>query len=274
MTEHFGVAWTGAGKPAGAGAGTIAAHRIGQGPRRFYVWMAWICAAVAFAGFARTYWSPLARGAFAGPPIVHVHGLLFSAWTLVFILQARSAAGERYERHRLLGYLGIAVAGAMLFVGFGVVSVGIRHGIDGGFGEQARSFSIVPATILLSFAIAVAGALACVRRPETHMRLMLVATVALLPPAIARLLAAVLAPGTGVGMGFPPPPVAFSLLPSVLSDLLLGAAMVRDWKTDGRPHRVYLIAVALLVLSQIARVPFAGTAAWRTVTDGLLALAG
>lgn len=247
----------------------------GGRPSRFYFWMASACALVAFAGFARTYWAPVARGSFAGPPLLHFHGLLFSAWTILFVLQARSAAAERYERHRALGYVAIAVASAMLLLGLAVVAIGIRRGIDGGFGEAARSFSIVPVTILVSFAIAVAAALASVRRPEVHMRLMLVATVTLLPPALARVLVGLFAsPGTGIGMGFPPPPIPFSLVPSVLADLLLVVAMVRDWRVEGRPHSAYVTSIVLLVVSQIARVPLAGTAAWRSVTSFLLGLAG
>jgi hypothetical protein len=247
----------------------------GRPSRRFYVWTAYACAAVAVAGFLRTYWAPVARSAFAGPGIVHLHGLLFTAWTIVFILQARSAAAERYERHRALGYAGIALASAMLLVGLAVVTVGIRRGIEGGFGDAARRFSIVPATIVLGFAIAFAFALAYVRRPEVHMRLMVVATTSLLTPAIARILAALFAPpGTGIGMGFPPPPLPFSLVPSVLSDLFIVAGIVRDWRRERRVHPAYLVSGALLLVVQVVRIPVASTTAWWGVTEWLLGFAG
>lgn len=247
----------------------------GPRSRRFYVWTAYACAAVAIVGFAPTYWSPVARGALGGPGIVHLHGLLFTAWTLLFVLQARWAAAERYERHRALGYVGIALASAMLLVGFAVISVGIRRAIDGGFGDATRRFSIVPATILVGFAIAIAFAVAYVRRPEVHMRLMVVGTTSLLTPAIARILAALFAPpGTGIGMGFPPPPIAFSLVPSVLSDLFIAVAVVRDWRLERRVHAAYLVSLALLVFVQIVRIPLASTTAWWSVTDWLLGFAG
>lgn len=247
----------------------------GPRSRRFYVWTAYACAVVAVIGFVPTYWSPVARGAFGGPGIVHLHGLLFTAWTILFILQTRSAAAEHYERHRALGYGGIAVASAMLLVGLAVITVGIRRAIEGGFGDAARRFAIVPATILLSFVIAFGIALAYVRRPEVHMRLMVVATSGLLTPAIARILAALFAPpGTGIGMGFPPPPIAFSLVPSVLSDLFIVAGLVRDWRIERRAHRAYLVSGALLLALQVARIPLASTSAWWRVTDWLLSFAG
>ncbi len=243
--------------------------------RRFYVSMAWVCAAIAFVGFAPSYWAPVARGTFGGPAILHLHGLLFSAWTILFIVQARLAARERYERHRALGYAGIALATAMLFAGISVAIASMRTGIARGYGEAARGFSIVPLTIILTFELAVAVALANVRRPEVHMRMMLVATIALLPPALARVFTLLFAPpGTGIGFGYPPPPIAFSLASSLIADLLLVAAMVRDRRTQGRPHPAYLASAAFLVVSQVARVPLASSAAWHGVTSWLLRLGG
>ena len=61
--------------------------------RRFFATMVYICGAlIAIAGFVPTYWAPVASGTFTGSPILHVHGLLFSAWPILFIVQARLAA--------------------------------------------------------------------------------------------------------------------------------------------------------------------------------------
>jgi hypothetical protein len=260
-----------------AAGGPTGAHAVATGAdaRGFYASMAWVCAVIAIAGFTPTYWAPVARGTFSGPPLLHLHGLLFSAWTLLFIVQARSAAAGRYERHRALGYVGIALASAMLFAGITVAIAGIRSGIERGYGDAARAFSIVPLTIILTFAAAVAVALASVRRTEVHMRMMLVASIAILPPAFARVLVLLFAPsGAGVGFGFPPPPIAFSLAPSLLADMLLVIPMVRDWRRRGRPHTAYVLSGAFLVVSQVARVFIAGTASWHGVTSWLLTLGG
>lgn len=54
---------------------------------RFYIWMAAACALVVFGGFAPTYWLQLPGGTFVGPPLLHIHGILFSAWPLLLLLQ-------------------------------------------------------------------------------------------------------------------------------------------------------------------------------------------
>lgn len=253
-------------------ASTAVAPRVRAESPRFYVWMAYACAAVAIVGFAPTYWAPLATGSFSGSPILHLHGWLFTAWTVLFIVQARLADRGRFAHHRALGLAGISLVTAMLFAGVIVIVEGLESSMALGFEPQVRAFSIVPFTIILFFVITVAVAIAYTSRPDVHMRLMLVATISLLPPAIARLF--FLAAATGAarpGLG-EPPPVAFSLAPSLASDLLLVVAILYDWRTRGRPHRTYVIAGALMLAVQIVRVPLSSTAAWHAVTNWLLTL--
>lgn len=118
--------------------------------------------------------------------------------------------------------------------------VKILHAVHGpATSAQGRAFSIVPVTILLSFATLVGAAMANVRRPGVHMRLMLVATIGMLPPAIARLI------GLVTGARRPAigevPPVAFSLVPNLLADVLIAVAIVHEWRTRGRPHPAWLL---------------------------------
>jgi hypothetical protein len=84
--------------------------------------MAAACLVVAFAGFAPTYWLQLAPGTFIGTPLLHLHGLLFSAWPLYLLLQTTLAARGRVGRHRAWGLLGISLATAMVFVGFAIAN--------------------------------------------------------------------------------------------------------------------------------------------------------
>jgi hypothetical protein len=234
--------------------------------------MAAAIVAVAVAGFIPTYWAPVARGSFTGAPILHAHGVLFTAWTLLFLAQARLAVSGRFERHRMLGYVGISLATAMLFVGVGVTIHSLEQALMRGRGADARAFAIVPFTIVLSLAALVGAAIANVRRPDVHMRLLLVGTISMLPPAVARLLRlAAGAPRPAIG---DTPPVAFTLVPNLLADLLIVVAIVHDWRTRGRPHPVYLVAGAALVAVQVLRVPLSGTAAWQAFAEWLLRLGG
>jgi hypothetical protein len=239
--------------------------------RRFFVRMAYGCALVAIAGFIPSYWAPLASGTFGGASIVHLHGLLFSAWPVLFIIQARLALAGRFDHHRAIGFAGISLATAMLFAGVAVMIHSLDAGIAAGYEPEARAFAIVPLSIVLLFAGLVAGAIANVRRPAVHMRLMLAASITMLPPAIARilfLLAApegVSAPGQGV-----PPTVAFALGPSFMANGLLIVAMIHDWRKSGRVHAAYVKAAIVIVVVQIARIPFSASTTWHAITNWLL----
>ena len=84
---------------------------------RFYFAMALTCALVAFLGFVPTYWAPLAAGSLAEAQVVHLHAVLFSAWSLFFVVQAGLAGAGHIARHRALGLVGISLASMMLIVG-------------------------------------------------------------------------------------------------------------------------------------------------------------
>jgi hypothetical protein len=237
---------------------------------RFYEGMAYACALVAFGGFVPTYWAPVAAGTFPGGAILHVHGLLFSAWTVLFIVQTRLAARGRLRSHRRLGMAGIAVATAMLFVGLTVVATSIHAGIARGSEDEARAFAIVPTTLIIGFAVLVGASIAFAHRRDVHMRLMLVATITILPPAIARVVLLLLAPeGAGAATGVPPP-IGMTLVPAFLGDLLLLVAIVHDWRRRGRPHPVYIVTGVVLLVVQVARVPLAHTQTWLAMTEWLV----
>ena len=111
---------------------------------KFYITMAAIFVAIAFGGFFGTYWLQIARGTFIGSPLLHLHGLLFSLWTLFFLSQAMLVAKRRLKSHRAWGLLGISLATAMLFTGMMVAIEGLQDRLDAGFGDPARAFVIVP----------------------------------------------------------------------------------------------------------------------------------
>ncbi len=246
-------------------------------PKYFYTWMAGVCMIVAFAGFTPSYWARVATGRFTGPPIFHIHGLLFSFWTVFFVAQAALASSGRIARHRAVGLMGISLATTMVIVGILVALTSLEHGIALGFGDQATAFSIVSLTGIALFAGLFIAAVANVRRPDVHKRLMLVATVSLLHAAVGRLFRLFLVPPAILALpagDMPPPPVLFTVGAGLAVDLIIVVAMVFDWRTRGRPHPAYLIGGGIVLATQLLRVPISETAAWRAIAHGLLALAG
>lgn len=166
---------------------------------RFHAWMAAACALVAFGGFAPTYWLQLPAGTFVGAPLLHAHGLLFSAWPVFLFSQAWLASRGRLRQHRAWGLAGIALASAMLVLGVAASIGTLRHGLAADYGDVSRAFFMVPMTALGLFAGFVLAAI--VRRADRgwHPRLMLLATISLLQAAVARIFF-VLLTGGGAGM--------------------------------------------------------------------------
>ncbi len=249
-------------------------------PRRskasFYVWMAAACALVAVGGFLPTYWFQMPGRTFVGPPLLHLHVLLFYGWIALLLSQTILAARGRLSHHRAWGMAGIALASAMVVVGIATAIHSMQHGLAAGYGDRARAFFIVPMSAIALFAGFFIAAVANLSRPETHKRLMLLATVALLPAALARIFFT-LANGSGPGIrpGLAPPiSPTFSLAPTFLVELLVVAAIVYDWRTRGRPHPVWLIGAAAIITVVLLGGPVSATPQWLGFADWMAHIAG
>jgi hypothetical protein len=226
--------------------------------------MAYVCAAVGILGFAPTYWIPLLSGTLAVPPILHLHAAVFYGWLALFVTQSQLAGKRQLTRHRELGVLGVAVATAMCFVGTAAAVNSIRLADAAGFRTQALAFSVVPLTGIFLFAAMFAVALWNVKRPDIHKRLILITTVGLLNAAVGRLF--VLALGAPPPTATVEPPPVFVTVPAgLITDLLLVPALLHDRKTLGRVHPTYWIGGAVLVASQLLRVPIGATSTWQAI---------
>ena len=229
---------------------------------RFYVRIAAACLMVAVVGFAPTYWVPLFLGTLNVPAIAHAHAAVFYSWTLLFLVQTWLAANRKLTRHREWGVAGVALATTMVFVGMAAAITSLKQSTADGFGDAVRAFTIIPVSGLVFFVALFVLALVNVRQLETHKRLMVVATVSLLQAAVGRWFLIFIAPVVIGGGPVSPPPVFVTILPGLLSDLLIVAAMMHDRKTKGRVHPVYWVAGGALVALQVLRVPLSTTAAW------------
>ena len=237
--------------------------------RYFYFYMALACTAVAFLGFAPTYWLPLANRSFSASPVVHVHGLLFFAWSLYFAFQSWLAASGKVARHRSIGMIGVSLATAMTVLGFLVSVNSMQRAAAAGLAADGLAFAIVPLSGIAFFAVVFALAIASIRRPETHKRLMLLAGISLLDAAVARWFLTFLAPPGPPG----PPPVPVTIPPAIVAYLLLVVAMVFDWRTRGRPHPVYVYGGIALITVKLLNWPISLSPVWHSFAGGILAMA-
>ena len=96
------------------------------------------------------------------------------------------------------------------------------------------------------------------KRAAYHKRLMLLATIAMLAPAMARL------PLDFVGAGGPP---AFF----ALTDLVILACIAFDTVKNRRLHPAFGAGLAFVVVMQIGRLALSQTAVWNTFAKWLIA---
>ena len=235
--------------------------------RLFYGGMAVLIALTVFLGFAPSYYL---EGVFHQgrplTPLAHLHGAVFSGWIVFLLLQTSLVAARRTALHRRLGLAGAGLALAMVGIGLTTAVMSARLGTNQVPGMTPQQFLIVPLVDMIVFATTVGAAIAWRRRPETHKRLILVATIGIAIAAVARLPALVPAGGAIFATW---PPALTLLFFFALTDLFLVAAMAYDLATRGRVHPAYLWGGALLVASQPLRLWLMYTPAWLGVA-GLL----
>jgi hypothetical protein len=183
-----------------------------------------------------------------------VHGAVFTAWVLLFVVQTTLVARRQLATHRRLGLLGAALAAAMVIVGSSTAIAAARRGAAPP-GIDALTFLVVPLFDIVLFAGFVAAAVRARRNKEAHKRLMLLAYVSIIAAATARL------PGV-----LPFGPLAFFGLAFVF--VLIAAGY--DLASRGRIHRVYLWGGALFALSVPVRLALSQTAAWRAFAELLV----
>lgn len=217
---------------------------------RFFLVMALAIVTIVFVGFAPTFYLRAWYHTESLPSVFQVHGLVFTAWVVLYVAQTALVSMRRTDIHRRLGLLGGALAPLMLVVGYTAAIAAARRGFVTPGLPPPLVFLAVPMFDLMVFAGLVGTALYLRRTPAAHKRLMFLATVAVLTAAIARL-PYVLPLG---------PPAFFGL-----TDLLIVAAMAFDRWARGRIHPALFWGGLLLVVSQPLRLFVSGTDTWMQI---------
>jgi len=242
----------------------------------FYFWIAVAMLGVAMAGFAPTFWIPLAQGIPDRFPLYAVHGMVCYAWIALVIYQSWLARSGRVARHRSIGLIGISLATALVMFGLMTAASSVRRT---GISDGAEAFMIVTAGELIGFTTFVVGALLNLQRPEWHKRFMIAATNSLLGAPVARLMITgghvpVLNGTVGLA-GLPPAPlpslgVDFSSV--FIAEFFIVAGMIHDWRGRGRVHPAYWWAGGYNLAFQLVAAPVSTTALWHHIARGWLAV--
>ena len=217
--------------------------------RLFYTGMAVAIIITVFAGFSRTFYL---RPYFQTQPLIPLlilHGVVFSSWIALLLTQTTLVATKRTRTHMRLGIAGGVIAALMIVIGTTTAIIRAKTFEPPPGFSSPLVFLTIPLGDMLVFASLVGAAFYFRRRADTHKRLMLLGTIAILPAAVARLPFAFI---QQYG------PLAFF----GLSDLFIVPCLIYDIVTRGRPHRATVLGGALIVISHPLRLVIGNTHAW------------
>jgi hypothetical protein len=209
----------------------------------FYFWIAFVMAVYVFGGFSLAALQRyLTNDATTMPPVVHLHGVTFISWMTLLMVQTWLINVKNVPLHRSLGTFGIALGTAVLFTGMLITALGMSSGPP--TAPFYYDLFYLSLAALGGFGILFTLAIRHVRDPENHRRLILFATIPLLPPGINR---------TYQVLG------QLDYLP-VLATYLTMAAMaaaliVHDYRTNGRLSFASKVGGAIVLGQQLLHVP-------------------
>lgn len=230
--------------------------------RRFFTGIAIAMALAAYIGFARSFFLRPFFPEWPAPaePIFLVHGVFFSAWCVLLVVQTALIGVRRADLHRRLGLLGGVLALGMLVLGlWGALVAANRPTGFNGVPVPPLQFLVIPIFDLVFFGSFVALALKWRADAQAHKRLMVLATVALLGAAFARwpFVWKIGNPFAYYG----------------LADLFIVALVVWDLRKRGSLHPVTRWGGLIMILSQPLRLMLSTTPAWLAFAGWLTALA-
>jgi hypothetical protein len=219
--------------------------------RLFFVLMASAVIVVVFVGFAPTFYL---RSSFPQTRsmslLLHVHGIVFSAWVSFFLVQTVLIARGARRLHQRRGWIGVGLSVAMVLLVFAAMVEELRR--VHGFPPPPLALSLSLFDIVV-FASLVGAAVRYRRRPDWHKRLTLSATILLLGAPMFRLTLNFL----GVS-----DPAEAGMVSALLVDAFFVPCFAYDLLAARRLHPVYPIALVLIVLDQTAQAKVVDWQPW------------
>jgi hypothetical protein len=163
--------------------------RFRRTDRWLFVGVAAAIVVFVFAGFSPTFYLHQLFGQPAPTPFFVFHGLLMSGWVLLLLVQTTLIARGRAIWHRRLGIFGACYAGLIVVVGCAATLIAAAREVRAHSAYVASQLDVLSLelTQMLLFACLVGSAVWFRYRRDWHNRLMLLATLCILPNVIVRL---------------------------------------------------------------------------------------
>lgn len=216
----------------------------------FYFWLALAMAFFVFGGFSLAALQRyLTNDPTTMPPVVHLHGVTFISWMTLLVIQAYLINAKNVVLHRTLGTFGIALATAVLLTGGLITLLGMSRGDPNGpFYYDLMYLSVMA---LVGFGLLFTLAIRQARNPENHRRLILFATIPILPPGINRMYQVVFQ------LDYLPVLATYSTMA-----LLATAILVHDWRTTRTINGASKIGAAFVFGQALLHGPIAHSGAF------------
>jgi hypothetical protein len=227
-----------------------------NGERRFFAAMAIVIVAATFVGFAPSYYLAPAFNAKPLSTLLHVHGIVFTAWILLYVAQTVLISAGRTDIHRIVGPVAVALAVVMVPLGVATAIVTKQVATTHHLPPQGPPL-VFPLGAILTFAVLVGAGLAMRKRSAWHKRLMLLGTAAILTTPLARIT-------RFAHIGLPP-----SLGGMILTDIMLAALVIYDVRTRGKLHRATVWSGGFFLATQLVRIALNATPAWQAFVKSL-----
>ena len=186
-------------------------------------------------------------GGYVPPPALMLHGLVTLSWFALTLVQALLIRQANFALHKTLGWASVALVLVIVVLGYFTTVGAIANPAwtIGGFDNVGSA--VFPFFDITTFALLYALGLYHRRNAAAHKRLMVLAGVMMMDPAVAR--------------------AAFFLLgnPSLalpVEAAILLAFPVYDWRTRGKPHWASVFGLLLFAACFALRLTLGGTEAW------------
>ena len=222
----------------------------------FYSAMVIAMSVVVLIGFGPSFYFHAVTGRSVHLPsvIVWIHGLVFTSWMLLLLLQTTLVRVGKVHWHRRVGIAGAGIAALMAVLGATVQILQAHRDVAAGFRpieDVDESSLLIGALFMMAIYAGLIGAAVRFRRqPEVHKRLILLGTVVLLGAATSRIAALV---ARALPSLWPQAP----LIDMALNDAFILALAIHDLRVRGRFHPATVFgAIPILLLQSLSFTSF------------------
>ena len=187
------------------------------------------------------------------PTLFHIHALVYLAWFSLFIIQTSLITKSNYNTHRSLGYASLLLIPAMLITGFMMSVVSYDRGISPIPNTTIQQFMVFPLQDLVGLVLFFAIAFLNRHVAVTHKHAMLIMSIAIMDPAVARL---------SFVLGFPP-------AAALMHIALVVMVILYDRKTYQKIHWVTWAGLVYVIIRSVFIFTIGATGGWASLVDSM-----